>query len=140
MLETMREHCARSGALETGGVLLGRYDQNNTWATITFVTGPPTDSRSSRAGFVRGTRGLRALFDRLWGDGEYYVGEWHFHPNAAPTPSEVDIDEMRRIASDATRECATPLLMIIGGDPTAAWSWTAHVLSGTTLVPLLAED
>lgn len=40
-----------------------------------------------------------------------YLGEWHTHPEAEPTPSPLDLNEWKKICSKKT----TPMLFIIAG-------------------------
>ena len=79
--------CSESGRVETGGVLIGRYNRERNMATVTRVCGPPPDSRKGRNTFVRGTQGLQHLINRLWHVNEYYLGEWHYHPEGTAHPS-----------------------------------------------------
>ena len=92
------------------------------------MTGAPPDSRAGPTWFHRGTAGLQRLVGRAWRDrGEYYLGEWHHHPGAAPTPSLTDVTQMRAIATDPARACPEPILVIVGGDPADAWAISAGV-------------
>ena len=51
--------CLASYPLETGGVLIGHYNETLDTAIVTRVTGPPPDSRRRRTAFYRGTQGLQ---------------------------------------------------------------------------------
>ena len=127
-VERFVRYCTEAGLQETGGILIGRYSDGLDRAIVTRVTGPPRDSRAGRAFFRRGTKGLQGLLNRLWrGDPEYYLGEWHFHPAAPGTPSSVDLDQMRTIATSLAFRCPEPLLLIVGGLPPVEWSINAFV-------------
>lgn len=131
---TLLRYCELAGSRETGGVLIGHYTDRLDWAVVTRVCGPSADSRAGATWFERGTNKLQAMFDEYWRRGRgYYLGEWHFHPGAAPNPSEPDMNSMRRIAQDPSCQCGQPVLLIIGGRPPALWSAAAHVFpySGT---------
>lgn len=105
-----------SGRTETGGILIGHYSEDLRTAIVTRATGPSTDARSGATWFVRGIRGLQELLDKLWGHGqEYYLGEWHSHPDAAPHPSGRDVSQMREIANSDKYRCPEPILIILGG-------------------------
>ena len=120
-------HCEKAGVRETGGTLIGHYTDGLDCAVVTRVCGPEEDSRAGATWFERGTKTLRALLDEYWRRGRgYYLGEWHFHPGAAPTPSGPDRRAMRRIALDPGSQCRQPVLLIVGGDSTC-WSASAHV-------------
>jgi integrative and conjugative element protein (TIGR02256 family) len=126
-VQTIERLAADSRANETGGVLLGYYTPNLDKAVVTFVTPAPTDSRSGRTWFRRGTEGLQAVAQHRWrSKREFYIGEWHLHPYAPPTPSGDDAVQMSKIASDLRRRCPEPILLIIGGHP-GQWSFSATV-------------
>ena len=128
VLESVLAHCRGAGDIETGGILIGEYNGQHDCAVVHQVTGPPADSAATRVRFRRGIAGLQQLLDRLWRrDGRYYLGEWHFHPGAAPEPSGVDDRQLVAIAQDRKYNCPEPALLIIGGDPCAAWTAAAFV-------------
>lgn len=99
---------------ETGGILIGRYDNNHEWAIISEVTGPPDDSKAGPNWFYRGIRGLQQKLSNLWLKQKYYLGEWHFHPHGAPIPSKSDVNQMKKIADSSKYHCPEPILVLIG--------------------------
>ncbi len=121
-LQDALKYCANSGGKETGGILIGRYSQEHNMAIVTRVSGPPKDSKSGSCFFVRGIQGLQQILNRLWARKEYYIGEWHFHPYAAPIPSSTDHQQMADFSRDERMKCPEPILIIIGGNPNADWS------------------
>lgn len=121
-VERLLSFCSDAGEVETGGVLLGRYNARHDTALVLDVLGPPSDSAQGRTWFRRGTEGLQRIVDRLWRTRrEHYLGEWHFHPFAAPPPSSIDYDQMEEIALSPSWRCPEPVLLIIGGDPHGEW-------------------
>jgi integrative and conjugative element protein (TIGR02256 family) len=124
----MLEQCAHSKAREVGGILVGYYTAAQDCAVVRAISGPPPDSRSGRNWFHRGVVGLQEFVDRIWYvDRHYYLGEWHFHPDASPVPSHQDAKELKRIASSIPYRCPEPVLFIIGGNPTQGWITGAYV-------------
>lgn len=120
--------CQAASPNETGGILLGRYNQEHNCAVVTNVSSAPSDSKSGRTWFIRGVRGLQRLVDRFWQrERIYYLGEWHFHPFGSPRPSQTDANQMREIALSLQYHCPEPVLLIIGGDPVHDWSAGAYV-------------
>ncbi len=55
----MMKICVAAHDKETGGILIGRYNQDHDCALISAVTPPPKDSRHESARFIRGTYGLQ---------------------------------------------------------------------------------
>lgn len=129
-LRSMLEWAARDYPKETGGVSLGKYTPSLELAVVTEVSGPPEDSKKARSGFWRGIVGLQTLIRRLWKDQQYYLGEWHVHPDGPPSPSTTDHDQMRAIAEDSSYQCPEPILLILGyfGQPVPPrWSVGSYV-------------
>lgn len=116
-VNTILKYCSAANRKETGGILIGRYTQEHDMAIITRVSKPPSDSKRGENFFVRGIRGLQQFLNRLWQHKEYYLGEWHFHPYAKPTPSERDHRQMLAFSCNEVLKCPEPILLIIGGNP-----------------------
>jgi len=135
----MLGHCRRSAKKETGGIVIGHYNARHTCAICQRVTGPPGDSVHVAARFLRGVSGLQKLLNRMWQrQQEYYLGEWHYHPFAAPAPSPSDVMQMLSIAEDPNYSCPEPILIIVGGDPDGKWQPSATVYAKAQLVvPLI---
>lgn len=116
---------------ETGGILVGRYNNNQDLAIITKIITSPSDSRAGRTWFHRGIKGLKYLLNCLWSENIYYLGEWHFHPFASPNPSSVDIKQIKKIALSKDYNCPEPILLIVGGDPKENYCINTIIVSST---------
>ena len=114
-LEFLLGLCRESGSLETGGLLVGRYNDTLDTAEVTQVLGPPADSVRRRTSFWRGTRGLQERLDSLWASREYYLGEWHYHPSGEGYPSNTDERQMVKISKSSNYNCPEPILIVVGG-------------------------
>ena len=108
--------CARSGDVETGGVLVGHYTADESTAIITEALEPPRDSVRGRNWFHRGVAGLRGVLAKRWKDERrtYYVGEWHYHPTSIVVPSGDDLTQMDGIKADPRYRCRAPIMVIVG--------------------------
>lgn len=127
-LEVMFKWCKEANGMETGGILLGFYSADLKRAEISRAIGPTSDSSSGQTWFVRGIKGLNRLLHKLWIlRKDYYLGEWHYHPNASPTPSNVDISQLEAIAKSKKHSCPEPVLVIVGGDPRGYWTMSVTV-------------
>ena len=113
--EQMLYYCAISNPYETGGILIGNYSSNQAIANILQITPPPKNSRHSKCTFYRGIDGLKRILDLAWDQGQYYLGEWHYHPNASSAPSNIDKNQMIVLSQDQKLKCPEPILIIVGG-------------------------
>lgn len=113
--------CASAKGKETGGILIGRYTNDYSTATIMEASEPPQDSRTGATWFNRGVAGLRQLLARRWraSSRSYYLGEWHYHPARVIVPSGEDWAQMASIAEGHEYKCREPILLI-AGQPAAA--------------------
>jgi integrative and conjugative element protein (TIGR02256 family) len=110
---------ARAYPHETGGVLVGHYDDSHHEAIVEMLAPKPSDSRAGRSAFVRGTKKLKGFLSSLWRSTTprlHYIGEWHTHPDGVPEPSGTDRDSMWAIATDGRAMCPEPVLVILGGN------------------------
>ena len=139
-LEKILHECKGSADHETGGILVGYYTEAHDSARVTVVTTAPTDSKKGRTWLLRGTRGLTSVLKELWlKKREYYLGEWHFHPYASPTPSSTDIAQMHEIAISSSYACPEPTMLIIGGDPSGLWNARAFVFPKGEMIEMQEE-
>ena len=135
-VESMLTTARKAGKRETGGILIGRYDPDGWMAEVVEATPKPRGSKSGWWWFTRSNSGLAALLERRWNEGYYYLGEWHFHPGGAPTPSERDKRSMQRISSDPAYQCPQPILVILGGTIDATWNVSVTVFNPGTPISL----
>lgn len=113
----MISQCIKSYPNETGGILVGFYNQRLDCAEVTHIFFEPSDSRKGKTWFVRGIHGLQDKLNKLWSSQKgYYLGEWHFHPGGTSNPSQGDINQMLSIASSSKTHCPEPILLIFSGN------------------------
>lgn len=139
-LKQIIDECFRAGANETGGILIGTYSEDGFTAIINEATARPADSISGRTTFQRGAKGLKNLLRQRWETGQYYVGEWHFHPGGTPEPSSDDHASMKNIAANPHYQCQEPVMIILGGDPAGAYCLSASVFPREDASVRLLED
>lgn len=120
--EVRRGARVREPAIETGGMLLGSFDDAIGVVYVDKVSGPPPDSYLSETYFQHGIEGTS---ERVHAEVERtasacgFVGFWHSHPYGPAQPSKTDRQGMASIvAPDGTTRRA--LMMILGG---AAPTW-----------------
>ena len=138
MVSAIYKICQDTYPKETGGILVGKYSSNLKSAQVTIVTEAPTDSKGGRTWFHRGTNGLQQLLDQVWEKkGEFYLGEWHFHPDGVPIPSIQDITEMKSISKNKSYSCPEPILIIAGNPSQNDWKLGVYVFVGKDILECL---
>jgi hypothetical protein len=120
-------HELRRGELprETGGVLLGSYDQGRKIVYVADVLASPPDSVERPTLYVRGCEGLErvvsALADRSGGQ-VGYIGEWHSHPDGVSClPSDYDAALFGWIGEQLTPEGKPGLMAIVCEGGVSTW-------------------
>ncbi len=98
---------------EVGGFLIGKYSEDLKTLNITdFIM--PKKYTSTPISFIRNIEGLLDLFKRFFSKGQYYVGEWHTHPNGSSDYSSTDLRAMINCAECSTVSIENPVLLILG--------------------------
>lgn len=104
---------------ETGGVLLGYFDQKLKAIFIADVLTAPPDSQADATGFTRGKQGLADQLDECARKTAHvvgYIGEWHSHPRGSSAQSSLlDIDLLATLALKMMLD-GLPALMLIAGE------------------------
>ncbi|PFP43564.1 hypothetical protein COK01_29845 [Priestia megaterium] len=112
---------------ETGGILIGYYTDECNLAVITEILKAPSDSKGGPTWFYRGTHGVKRRLDTLWKEKrQFYIGEWHYHPNSSSKLSHQDIKQMTSISKSRSYNCPEPILLIVGGN-SLSWENSVYV-------------
>lgn len=99
---------------EYGGFLVGYYSSSRKSLTITdFIQ--PTEYKSHQFIFERSTEGIEMKLNDFFNceNRQYYVGEWHTHPNGSTNYSSTDLNAMTNIANSDSIRITNPILLII---------------------------
>jgi integrative and conjugative element protein (TIGR02256 family) len=114
LLAEMVRHGRKFYPKEYGGILVGRYSENNTVVMIEEIV-LPLNYKASAFSFERGTKGLRDALLKHFKSNPIlvYVGEWHTHPNGSTIPSITDTDALKKIAKHESVFIENPVLVII---------------------------
>jgi integrative and conjugative element protein (TIGR02256 family) len=123
--ETRRGNRVRGPEVETGGMLLGAFDDSTGVVNIDLATGPSPDSRLSSVYFDHGTAGTQEVIDhhlRRTANVTGFVGMWHTHPNGKAYPSETDEAGMAALTTFAGTG-RRALMMILAGTPCVWEAW-----------------
>lgn len=140
--------------LENGGILLGYSTEESGvrhWV-ISSATGPGKRAKHGRYRFTpdddHHTNEAKRHYYQTGGY-EYYLGDWHTHPNATCLPSILDRVTLYRNARRADHLGFRSLMLIIGGEIDSAYygayvrAWSPNVFKifgeSRTLTPRFFE-
>lgn len=87
-------------SVETGGIIVGEIRPLDEAIVITDVSEPFEKDSRGRFHFNRKSDGHQEYMDKLWresGCKKMYLGEWHTHDQKKPVPSNIDINNWKKI-------------------------------------------
>jgi integrative and conjugative element protein (TIGR02256 family) len=125
-LEDMRSEAQTTARMfppswETGGVLLGYFDDACRIVWVTDAEGPSADSVRGEHFFRLGTAGVADQVARHYRDSRErvrFLGAWHTHPDLAAEASDVDAHAMASLLGQVT-DGPVPrraIQLIVGGE------------------------
>lgn len=117
-------HAGKCGDGEAGGILIGRLLIESDDILIDEATEPGKKDRRRRFTFWRSTSSHQKRVDTAWKQSrgtQIYLGEWHSHPEADPTPSNQDVKNWLAIIKDAKYEQDQLLFAIAGIERIRFW-------------------
>ncbi|WP_197499669.1 Mov34/MPN/PAD-1 family protein, partial [Mycobacterium sp. 1245852.3] len=123
--ETRRGARTRGVRIETGGMLLGSFDEAVGCVYIDTAAGPSPDSALSALLFAHGTQGTQELVEHHRNrsiNRVGFVGMWHTHPYGPARPSPTDEAGMGWIVSPSGTG-RRALMLILGGDESTWERW-----------------
>lgn len=119
--ETIGRHIeVGSDSREAGGIFLGSH--RGPHVEVLSCTVPMPHDRRSHIRFDRRDGGHQSAALARWRASQgtdTFVGEWHTHPEALPTPSAVD----RRTWIELMGRLPGPFVFAIGGPKSISWYW-----------------
>lgn len=100
---------------EFGGFLIGYYQNEDRHVVITNSI-LPISFKATKFSFERSTNGIESELKRYFTETpqQFYVGEWHTHPDNRPIPSAKDLRALKVIVEDENAGISNPILLIIG--------------------------
>lgn len=100
---------------EAGGQLFADV-KDDVWRVVA-ATGPRSADRRGRFHFWPDRKAEQREIDQYFATGFQYVGDWHTHPEKAPTPSSDDIFSIENVVRESTIYTSGLLLCIVGLAP-----------------------
>ncbi len=128
--ELMKKEIKESNNLETGGVLIGCITESGEFV-INKATEPGPRATKTETYFLKDEEFTQKELEnafQVFGDKGLYLGEWHYHPQGANSPSGTDIKSLTEIAKQDTYRIDLPLLIILS--PNLECALTIHDKSG----------
>jgi integrative and conjugative element protein (TIGR02256 family) len=108
----------RQEPLESGGVLLGWNDVEDTDLVVVSTLGPGPKATHRPTRFSPDTNWQRAEIAAVYeasGRTISYLGDWHSHPGGGEMPSRRDERTARRIARSRSARASRPVMLILPG-------------------------
>lgn len=120
---------------EFGGFLIGKY--SNDYKTVEISsTVLPINYKGTPVSFLRLTEGLNDILNDIYRSSEeYYVGEWHSHPNGSVMYSGTDMNAINEIVECDTVYIKNPILLIISIDRSRNYKYTFYYYKNKKLIP-----
>lgn len=136
VIRTFMKYKQSKGKPEAGGILLGRvYIDGRVF--VEKVTAPSKWDRAGRYFFDRSKVVAQRAVNATWRESDghvIYLGEWHTHPEASPTPSLRDKIMIRNMRWQTQMEIDFLITVIVGLND----KWVG-LETGTELVKLNRE-
>jgi len=113
LLAHLEEYGIKHYPNEFGGFLIGYYsnDLKQLYISDDIL---PKKYNSISCLFERSIDGIKDIFDKIFDrKKQYYVGEWHTHPNGSSMYSQTDLYTMIEIANHDTVNIENPILLIL---------------------------
>ena len=108
---------------EAGGIILGRMIENSNDVIIDEVTIPSLQDKRSRFSFFR-SKCTQKTINARWQTSQHtqnYLGEWHTHPEAHPSPSHTDIRNWQNIMAKGIFDQDFLFFLIVGQITISVW-------------------
>lgn len=135
LINELKETGVKKYPNEFGGFLIGKYSNDLKTLFITKVL-LPRKYKGHPMSFERSTDGLNTILKEIFiSSHEYYVGEWHTHPNGSTNYSSTDFDAMKKIAEHENVNIKNPVLLILSVDANKCNNFTFYCYDNDKLTP-----
>lgn len=104
---------------ETGGILIGSFDNRRKIAYIADTILSPADSKEYPTAYIRGIEGVAEKIIDIkarTNNGIYYIGEWHSHPDFAELSPSDDDKQLLNWLKKYMEKQGYPALILIAGN------------------------
>lgn len=97
---------------ESGGMLFCK-NLFSDHIEISDISTPCDQDKRSRFFFKPNNRAYQRIIDANFQRGHHYIGDWHTHPEAKPSPSPKDISSIRSIFNSSKHDLKYIAMLII---------------------------
>lgn len=121
--QAIRTEAGSSMPSETGGILLGNWQQDK--ILITHMIGPGPKAEHYPDSFTPDRDWQYEQIDLLFAETLgtiQYLGDWHTHPLGIPSPSKTDRLLLKAIATSPESKCPRPIMCILAPTPNNVWA------------------
>ena len=124
VLNAIRDETKQKPKIETGGVLLGKLNDDKK-VEIKFASGPGPNAVRTETEFIKDIKFSQTFIDEHYknhGTNAAYIGEWHYHPSNDNRPSHTDIKSLSNIANGMGYLTEHPIMVILSNSGEASCS------------------
>jgi len=125
ILEFMKQEISINNEVETGGILLGEFNNNS--VLVNYASGPGPKAIKEKSKFLKDKEYCQKFIDKKYmqhRDIASYIGEWHYHPSTSNKPSNRDLKSLSNIANGQGYLTENPIMIILSNEGKA--SCTVH--------------
>jgi len=120
---------------EFGGFLIGQYSDDLSAVIVNNYILPST-YKGFPFSFVWYIDGLVKTFKKIFQEQkQYYIGEWHTHPNGSTSYSQTDLNAMIKTVECETVQIKNPILLILSVNEKDCMDYTFYLYSNKKLMP-----
>lgn len=118
---------------EFGGFLLGKYSDDRKTVFVNSTIQPKT-YKGTKNTYERFAGDLVEEFDSEYKRNKnYFVGEWHSHPNGTVNFSSIDMKAIKEMVEHDTVQLKNPLLLIVAFSKIKMEAFRFYVFHNNTL-------
>ncbi len=135
LLEKISRHGVNAFPKEFGGFLMGYYSDDFKVLTITDTILPKLYTGTPSV-FVRSIQGVEKTFEAFYvkKPSQYYVGEWHTHPNGSVHYSQTDLQAMIAIGKEDMIRIKNPVLLILSVEKSSVLDFQLYLYENEKLL------
>jgi integrative and conjugative element protein (TIGR02256 family) len=127
----------RPWSCEAGGQLFGLL--NGSSLQVRAASGPYLLDKRSRFSYRSNPESAQRAINRHASIGLFYLGEWHTHPEAVPTPSAEDVETIQKVVRRSELRSSS-LLLLIQGTNSGLDGLSAYSTDGSGMVRWALRD